>query len=98
MRFGENDPLAGLPPPVLLLSGYGEYMFNDLPIIINNFSMDLPSNVDYIQVDHQGATTWLPSLTTFNLTITVQTSPEQQRKFDWNKFASGALMRDKGWL
>jgi hypothetical protein len=98
MRFGENDPLAGLPPPVVLLSGYGQYMFNDLPVIINTFTMDLPNNVDYIQVEHEGSSTWLPAMTTFNLTVTVQTTPEQQRKFDWAAFANGSLMRDKGWL
>lgn len=98
MRFGESDELAGLPPPILLLSGYGTYMFNDLPVIINTATPELPNNVDYVQVEHQGTTTWVPSLTSFNITATVQQTPEQQRKFDWNQFASGALMRDKGWI
>jgi hypothetical protein len=98
MHFGDSDPQAGLPPPVLLLSGYGDYMFNDLPVIINSFSMELPNNVDYVQINFQGGTAWVPTLTTLSITVTVQISPATQRTFDWNKFVTGELMRNKGWI
>lgn len=51
MYFGENDPNAGTPPPVLLFDAYGQYMFNQLPVIVTSFTVDLPNEVDYVPVD-----------------------------------------------
>jgi hypothetical protein len=99
MRFGEDDPQRGLPPPVVILSGYGDYMFNDLPVIVTNFTMELPNNVDYVEIEIDGIKTYLPAVTNFAITCVVQQTPKQQRTFDWGKFATGELMRDrKGWL
>jgi hypothetical protein len=103
MHFGEQEAeegSAGLPPPVLILSGYGKYMFNDLNVIIQEFKMDLPSTVDYIEVDFAGASAWVPSLTTFTVSCVVQQTPRQQREeFSFTDFANGTLMRDrKGWI
>jgi len=52
MEFGEktDERLRGLPPPTLILEGYGDYMFNSLPVIIRNWDFSLPSNVDYVKV------------------------------------------------
>jgi len=46
---GQNIPI-GLAPPVLLLNGYGNYMFNNLPVIITNYTIELLNNVDYVKV------------------------------------------------
>ena len=45
---GEDDGLKGNPPPILSLSGYGAYVFNKVPVIVTNFSIDLRADVDYI--------------------------------------------------
>jgi len=50
MYFGQNDPKAGTPPPVLLFDAYGQYMFNALPVIVTQFSVTLPKDVDYVAV------------------------------------------------
>lgn len=52
MNFGLQEPetTRGLPPPVLILDGYGAHVFNTLPIIIRSWNMDFPDNVDYIKV------------------------------------------------
>lgn len=50
MDFGVNAEKPGTPPPVLLFSAYGQYMFNDLPVVITNFTFDLPQNKDYMKV------------------------------------------------
>ena len=47
MQFG-RDTNAGAPPAVLKLNGYGDYMFKDIPVVVTNFQMDLPKDVDYI--------------------------------------------------
>jgi hypothetical protein len=49
MAFGQSQQ-AGTPPPILLFSAYGEYMFNDIPVIMTNFSISLPEDVDYVNV------------------------------------------------
>jgi hypothetical protein len=48
MFYGQ-DALRGAPPPLVYLSGYGDYQFNDHPCLVSNFSYSLPDNVDYIR-------------------------------------------------
>jgi hypothetical protein len=50
MNFGQNDPNAGTPPPVLLFDAYGQYMFNALPVIVTQFTITLPKDVDYVAI------------------------------------------------
>ena len=45
---GADDELKGNPPPILHLSGYGEHMFDKVPIVLNNFNVELRSGIDYI--------------------------------------------------
>ena len=44
---GEGDTL-GAPPPVVKLNGYGDFIFNNVPCVVTNFTVDLPQDVDYI--------------------------------------------------
>jgi hypothetical protein len=39
---------TGSPPPIAKLNGYGDYVFNNVPVIIQNFTVDMPNEVDYI--------------------------------------------------
>ena len=48
MFYGQ-DAQRGAPPPLVYLSGYGEYQFNDHPSVISQFNYNLPSDVDYIR-------------------------------------------------
>jgi hypothetical protein len=48
MFYGQ-DSLRGAPPPLVYLSGFGEYQFNDHPCLVSNFSYSLPNEVDYIR-------------------------------------------------
>lgn len=48
-RFG-SDPMAGTPPPILYLRGYGEGMFNDVPVVLLSAGYTLPADVDYIDI------------------------------------------------
>lgn len=54
MHFGDSDDLRGTPPPVLLFDGYGAYMFNSLPVIVTQFGVTLPPEVDYVPVNVEG--------------------------------------------
>lgn len=50
MYFGASSN-PGTPPPVLLFDAYGQYMFNQLPVIVTSFTVGLPNDVDYVPVD-----------------------------------------------
>ena len=53
-HFGQNDVKAGLPPPVLLLNGYGNFMFNRLRVILLSHSWTFDDSVDYIPITISG--------------------------------------------
>jgi hypothetical protein len=46
---GGADPLRGAPPPLVYISGLGEYQFNEHPCLVSNFAYTLPNDVDYIR-------------------------------------------------
>lgn len=49
MFYGQDQsPKAGIPPPLLYLSGFGEYQFDNHPMVLNQFQYTLPNDVDYI--------------------------------------------------
>ena len=51
MFFGSDDGLNGLkgnPPPIMHLYGYGDHMFNRIPVVINTFNVELRPGIDYI--------------------------------------------------
>ena len=50
MFYGQdNEPRAGTPPPLLYLSGYGAYQFDNHPLVVTQFTYNLPNDVDYIR-------------------------------------------------
>jgi len=50
MFFGndDGDGLKGNPPPIMHLYGYGDHMFNKVPVVINSFNVELRPGIDYI--------------------------------------------------
>jgi hypothetical protein len=42
------DSQRGMPPPVLMLSGFGEYQFKNHPCVVTMMNVNLPNDVDYI--------------------------------------------------
>lgn len=50
MDFGVQAEEPGTPPPILLFSAYGQFMLNDVPVILNNFTFDLPNDRDFVKV------------------------------------------------
>jgi hypothetical protein len=48
MFYGQ-DKQRGTPPPLVFLSGLGEFQFNEHPCVISQFNYSLPSDVDYIR-------------------------------------------------
>jgi hypothetical protein len=48
MFFGKDQALKGNPPPILHMSGYGDHMFNKVPVVVNTFNVELRPGIDYI--------------------------------------------------
>ena len=48
MFYGQ-DAQRGSPPPLLYLSGLGEYQFNEQPCAVTEFNYNLPADVNYIR-------------------------------------------------
>jgi hypothetical protein len=48
MFYGQ-DAQRGSPPPLVFLSGLGQYQFNKHPCLITDFTYSLPEDVDYIR-------------------------------------------------
>lgn len=53
MFYGASSN-RGAPPPITYLSGYGDFVFNRVPIAVKYFTMDLQNNYDYIKVPING--------------------------------------------
>ena len=48
MFYGQ-DPQRGTPPPLVYLTGLGEFQFNEHPCVLTSFTYDLPADVDYVR-------------------------------------------------
>lgn len=47
--FYGKDPNHGAPPPLVYLTGLGQYQFSTHPCVVANFQYSLPADVDYIR-------------------------------------------------
>lgn len=102
MYFGEKDVAtgrAGLPPPVLLLEGYGTYMFNNIKVILRGHNYSFDENVDTVAVAVANGSARIPAIFTISLSLVAQQTPTAMRKeFSLDEFRSGALLEKGGWL
>lgn len=53
--FMGDDPKAGNPPPIVMLNGYGNYVFKNVPVVVKSFNVQLDGKCDYIGVDVVGS-------------------------------------------
>ena len=50
--FYGKDSQRGAPPPLVYLSGFGDFQFAGHPCVVTNFAYSLPSDVDYIRANN----------------------------------------------
>ena len=102
-RFGTSEYLPGSPPQVCYFTAYGKYMFKNVPVVIQNFNMDLPETVDYVYVpnpyeSNREDKTGVPTLMTISITFLIQYKPSDVRKeFNMRDFTQGKLS-NKGYI
>lgn len=104
MSYGQSTDL-GSPPPVVFLNGYGDFVFPNVPVIIKNFTVDLPADVDYIKTQVDGevsisATTSLsgmyegyaPVQSQVAVTVSPLYSRAKTSSFSLNEFVRGGYL------
>ena len=47
--FWGHDTEAGMPPPILYLNGYGAHFLPNIPVVVTNYTANLPDDTDYIE-------------------------------------------------
>jgi hypothetical protein len=92
MFFGQGD-LAGNPPIICNLTGYGSHVFDKVPVIIKSFSVDFKDDVNYIKCDpfNNGKYTWVPVLSTITVSVAPVYSRQGLRKFNLQDYARGKM-------
>ena len=51
MFYGQ-DAQRGAPPPLVFLTGLGDFQYNKHPAVVTSFNYTLPTDVDYIRADN----------------------------------------------
>ena len=98
MAYGATSN-QGSPPPIVKLNGYGDYVFNDVPVTVTYFTVDLPSDVDYIQTDVGPNGTWVPVKSNINIQVQPTYSRKNITKFSLDTFISGGYIASgKGFI
>jgi hypothetical protein len=108
MFFGA-DPLAGNPPPIVYLNGYGQYYLPNVPCVVTSFNHSMPTDSDYMDIPEPGVTynpfvtnpvlnsTRLPTTSTITLTVQpIYSRLAQSQRFSLQDFAKGALINSAG--
>ena len=90
MFFGQGA-YAGNPPLVCNLSGYGASVFDNIPVIVKSFSVDLKDDVNYIHCDKWKTNTWVPVVSTITVTVAPIYSRQRLRQFSLQDYASGGM-------
>lgn len=101
MYYGQ-DSNRGTPPPVLRFSAHGAHMFNSLPVVVANITLNMEDSTDYmnIQVTNspQGSstTTQVPMNNTFAVTLLPVYSRKRTLDFSLREYAKGNLIGKPG--
>lgn len=101
VRKLREDGKAGLPPPVLIFSGYGEMMFSNVRVVVKNYSFSLDENADMVPINlRNGGLVYLPPVLSLSIGLGVQTNPDDLREdFSLAEFRTGdSLLSRKGWF
>lgn len=94
MWFGQG-PNTGNPPVICQLNGYGPGVFNQVPVIIKSFQVDLPDDVNYIKCSSSGNTrgsTWVPVLSTVTVVVSPIYNRQKLRQFSLEQYAKGQAL------
>ncbi len=102
---GKTTPVngkSGTPPPILLFSGYGSLLFNNLRVVVRNHSWSFDESSDMVRVELPiGGSVWLPPVLQISIGLGIQMNTDSLREnFSLDEFRTGALLKStkKGWF
>lgn len=93
--FYAQNPFLGNPPLICRLNGYGEHVLNNIPVVIQSFTMDLGSEVDYIPCTYPaqgGKMNYVPTQTLLAVNLLVQYSRRSRSEFNLDTFSKGGFV------
>jgi hypothetical protein len=76
----------------LRLNGYGKHVLNNIPVVITNFTTDLPQDVDYIECEVNGEINFVPTQSIFTVTVQPQYARRSHSRFSLNEFINGTTV------
>lgn len=89
MFYGDSEP-GGNPPVVCRLNGYGKHVLNNIPVVITNFTTDLPVDVDYISCTMpDGEINYVPTQSAITVTLQPQYARRSQSGFNLSQYVQG---------
>lgn len=91
MNYG-TDTNRGAPPPVVKLNGYGDFVFHDVPVVVQQYTVELGDAVDYIEADVGNNGSWAPTRSTISVTLQPAFSRDSVNSFDLKEFAQGGYL------
>lgn len=111
MAYGQSSN-QGAPPPIVFLNGYGDFVFPNVPVIVKTFSIDLPSDVDYIKTQVGSEVTktnggvsidgfnegWAPVQSQVMVTVQPIYSRSRTSQFSLDKFVGGDYLDNGGFV
>lgn len=103
MYFGQG-PNLGNPPPICTLNGYGDFVYNNVAVIVKNFTIQMSDEVDYIAAGlantpgtKSGSNiSYVPVLSNVTVTLAPVYSREKMKTFNLTNFARGQLITNGG--
>ena len=102
MKFGK-DADRGAPPPVCRLFAYGDFVLNNVPVVLQSFQLKLDDACDYYTLvsggygDTFGGNNTVPTMSTFTLSFIPMYSRAEMLEFNVGDWLNGDL-RKKGYL
>ena len=94
MAYGDTSN-QGAPPPLVKLTGYGDYVLPNVPVIITNFTVNLEPDVDYIKVDVGAKGSWVPVSSMISVTCQPIYSRRKVAGFSLDDFVNGGSLVDQ---
>lgn len=108
MDYGKGQN-SGAPPPLIFLNGYGDFVFPNVPVVVRNFTFDLPADVDYIKTqasgeistgpttgDPKGKAGFVPTQSQVSITVAPVYSRAKTSQFNLDKFVKGDYLGTNG--
>ena len=95
MCFGKGAN-AGAPPTICRLTGYGASIFDNIPVVVKSFSIDLGSDTNYKRCNAFNTKTQVPSTSSVNVTVQPVYNRRNLRQVSLTDYAKGNLSTPSG--